>query len=742
MMKDSDVNMKDSFPLLDARKQSEYLDNINISTRAKLKMLVRAYFHQITKGCILKQCNNPYCSSNMKPQNDTEAAKLAITLAKKAFEKDPQYFFCNTLNVVLPNFSSPTDVCIQPECLTMLMEDKDTTVLVDIIKRVFSNEESLTYSFLTQEALRNEVNYSSKNSGVDIEAVDQSYKLLLKNETISSALSSSLDNLSQKLKEKAKKLNERNVRIFIIILECPLLMEPSSHEILSNLMQGILQLSTNALDSLKLKLSEVPKSYLSSFVSIFQQFITVQLYAKGYIDEKIAYATRILGILNAANEMKMNRFERVNYEEFYNDAVNNIVDIKEDYMRWARAQHIPNHGFECFNFCEYPYILDPGFKSKILQLDAELQQSKELRNAFISSLFRQPTSLFCVLKVDRHNLLQTALNEIMLKAEDLKKQLRVKFIGEEGIDEGGVRKEFFQLIVRQIFDVNYGMFEYNEETRSFWFNANSFESQDDFKLIGTVIGLAIYNSIILDTHFPNVVYKKMLGFKPNFEDFKEAFPKLGRGLQQLLDFEGDVEDVFCRTFQVETEVFGHKVTHDLKPNGGNIYVTNQNRQEYVDLLVEWTLEKSILQQFNAFMEGFRMVCSDPTILNLFRPEELDLLICGSPVLDFEALERTTRYADGYDKDDPLIKDFWDVVHHFTEEEKKKFLMFCTGSDRVPIKGLGELGFVIVRNGDDDTRLPTAHTCFNHLLLPRYSSKEYLRERLLTAINNCMGFGLQ
>ncbi|EFC46237.1 predicted protein [Naegleria gruberi] len=330
----------------------------------------------------------------------------------------------------------------------------------------------------------------------------------------------------------------------------------------------------------------------------------------------------------------------------------------------------------------------------------------------------------------------------MNRADDLKKQLRVKFIGEEGIDEGGVRKEFFQLVLKEIFDVNYGMFVYDEQQRTFWFNMNSFETEDNFKLIGIVIGLAIYNSIILDIHFPRIVYKKMLGLKPNLEDLKETFPDLGRGMQQLLEFDGDVEDVFCRTFQLETDVFGQIVTHDLKPNGGDIPVTNQNREEYVQLFIEWKLEKSIRTQFNSFIEGFKMVCSDQTILDLFRAEELELLICGSPVLDFEALERTTKYADGYDKDHPLIKDFWDIVHHFSEEDKKKFLMFCTGSDRVPIKGLGELGFVIVKNGDDDRRLPTAHTCFNHLLLPKYSTKENMKERLLSAINNCMGFGLQ
>jgi ubiquitin-protein ligase E3 A len=75
------------------------------------------------------------------------------------------------------------------------------------------------------------------------------------------------------------------------------------------------------------------------------------------------------------------------------------------------------------------------------------------------------------------------------------------------------------------------------------------------------------------------------------------------------------------------------------------------------------------------------------------------------------------------------------------EEKKKFLQFTTGSDRAPIKGLGSMEFIIMKHGNDTDRLPTSHTCFNHLLLPKYSSKEKLKKMLLTAINNAEGFGL-
>ena len=135
------------------------------------------------------------------------------------------------------------------------------------------------------------------------------------------------------------------------------------------------------------------------------------------------------------------------------------------------------------------------------------------------------------------------------------------------------------------------------------------------------------------------------------------------------------------------------------------------------------------------------VCGGAAI-ELFTAEELELLVCGNPTLDFEALEKVTHYDDGFEEDSPVIKHFWEVVHGFTEEEKRLLLKFATGSDRAPINGLSSLTFVISKNGTDAERLPTSHTCFNHLLLPEYGTKEILEEKLRTAINQAEGFGLR
>lgn len=135
------------------------------------------------------------------------------------------------------------------------------------------------------------------------------------------------------------------------------------------------------------------------------------------------------------------------------------------------------------------------------------------------------------------------------------------------------------------------------------------------------------------------------------------------------------------------------------------------------------------------------MCGGPA-LSLLRPEELELLVCGLPHLDFAALESAARYDGGYGPDSPAVLALWRVLHSLPLEQKRAFLSFTTGSDRAPVGGLGKLPLCVQRAGPDSDRLPSSHTCFNTLLLPEYASEERLRERLLLAVSNAQGFGLQ
>lgn len=172
---------------------------------------------------------------------------------------------------------------------------------------------------------------------------------------------------------------------------------------------------------------------------------------------------------------------------------------------------------------DFPWMLDPESKYLMLSIENEFEQEVASMNApngeFLLHYMQQDVDelSYCLIEVRRDNLILDTLNLISNKSINFRKQLKVKFAGEQGEDTGGLKKEFFQLIVRQIFDPQYSMFNYNSETRTYWFNADTIELKIKFELIGFILGLALYNSVILDVHFPKVLYKKLLGMSPTFD---------------------------------------------------------------------------------------------------------------------------------------------------------------------------------------------------------------------------------
>jgi len=129
------------------------------------------------------------------------------------------------------------------------------------------------------------------------------------------------------------------------------------------------------------------------------------------------------------------------------------------------------------------------------------------------------------------------------------------------------------------------------------------------------------------------------------------------------------------------------------------------------------------------------------VLLLIRAEELERLAVGSESLDFASLREAASYEDGFDADSEQVQWLWEAVDSFSPDDKKRFLQFATGTHRAPIRGLGSLNFVLSCAGADSDRLPSAHTCFNHMLVPRYATKEKLVAKLKAAIAESEGFGL-
>ncbi|KAK7482010.1 hypothetical protein BaRGS_00026702 [Batillaria attramentaria] len=464
----------------------------------------------------------------------------------------------------------------------------------------------------------------------------------------------------------------------------------------------------------------------------------------------IPSATKVMALLNAANNLSSPAL--VSHIDFYNSTLDHL-DLMAEYYAW---QNPSSHAG--FSFCQYPFILSIAAKRSILQKDSEQQMIIQARKSLVAKVQRRQLPdvgmLFLNLTVRRAYIVSDSLNEIARKQHDLKKKLKVSFAGEPGLDMGGLTKEWFLLLIRRIFHQDYGMFMYDKRAGVHWFSLTPCENYQEFNLVGVLMGLAVYNSINLDVRFPTVCYRKLLspavvpfnnpratiGFvQATLEDLKTVMPDLARGLQDLLEYDGDVEEDFGLTFQANQSAFGHVKAAPLKPGGDNLPVTNKNREEYVQLYVDWVINRAVYQQFAAFYHGFHSVCASNALIML-RPEEVEMLVCGNPTIVMSELKKVIVY-DGYAPQDPPVRYFWDVVLQLPLEMQKKLLLFTTGSDRIPIGGMTEMTFKISRINDTDL-LPMSHTCFNQLVLPPYKSRKLLRQKILTAIQNAEGFGLE
>ncbi|KAJ1728971.1 hypothetical protein LPJ61_003753 [Coemansia biformis] len=456
----------------------------------------------------------------------------------------------------------------------------------------------------------------------------------------------------------------------------------------------------------------------------------VSLHALG--SSSLGLAAQCLALMNSHN----NTHRIAPYAVFYNSSVNEHIDIKDDVPRFRIPDGV--------SFCSYPFLLSPTTKSEIIRIESVLHMRTELQDSFFRAMFSGVTCPYLVLEVRRDSLVRDTLYQLDLKlSQDLRKQLKVRFVGEEGVDEGGVQKEFFQLIVRDVFSAKYGIFRASDNSRYHWFWPQAHPSQDaleEIRLTGQLIGLAVYNAVILDIHLPPALYKKLLRVPVTRDDLREVDPELYHGLTQLLRLSATELEALERTFEVEYDSLGELCTHELIPDGAQTLVTVDNRELFIDRYVDYVFNASCERQFAEFKSGFDRICG-ASYVRFMRPQELELLVCGCSDLDFGALERSTIYDGGYTRSSAVIRHFWEVVAGFTDELKRKLLFFATSSDRVPIGGLSKLHFVIAKNGGDSDRLPTSHTCFNVLLLPEYATMEKLRERLLTAIHNSEGFGM-
>ncbi|XP_072135918.1 NEDD4-like E3 ubiquitin-protein ligase WWP2 [Mobula birostris] len=352
------------------------------------------------------------------------------------------------------------------------------------------------------------------------------------------------------------------------------------------------------------------------------------------------------------------------------------------------------------------------------------------------------------ISVSRQTLFEDSFQQIMnMKPYDLRRRLYIIMRGEEGLDYGGIAREWFFLLSHEVLNPMYCLFEYaGKNNYCLQINPASSINPDHltyFRFIGRFIAMALYHGKFIDTGFTLPFYKRMLNKNPTMKDLESIDPEFYNSLLWIK--ENNIEECGLELyFAQDMEILGKVTTHELKKDGENIMVIEENKEEYMRLLTDWRFTRGVEEQTKAFLDGFNEVVPLEW-LRYFDEKELELMLCGMQEIDLSDWQKNTIYRH-YTKNSKPIQWFWQVVKDMDNEKRIRLLQFVTGTCRLPVGGFAELigsngpqKFCIDKVGKDSW-LPRSHTCFNRLDLPPYKSYEQLKEKLLYAIEETEGFG--
>lgn len=353
--------------------------------------------------------------------------------------------------------------------------------------------------------------------------------------------------------------------------------------------------------------------------------------------------------------------------------------------------------------------------------------------------------------IRRTHIFEDGFNSLNLPDGRLKTCVKITFVNEfglheEGIDGGGVFKEFMNNLLNQALDPNYGLFVVNDGNFVYP-KPGQYSKQkqqlEQYSFLGRLIGKSIYEDTLMDVKFATFFLSKITSKRSTLNDISTVDSELYKGLMKLKNYEGDVEKDFGLNFTIDQNDFGVLRSIDLVKNGSQISVTNSNRLEYVYLVCNYHLNYKINKQCSHILKGIDEIVPLKW-LRMFNQNEIQLIMSGTDaIIDINEMINNVVYSGEYTSNHPTIVMFWEVVKEMNNERVRKLLRFITSCPNLPLSGFKyfEPKICIQNSSDDQQRLPSASTCLNLLKLPQYNDINTLREKLLYCIDSNSGFEL-
>ena len=746
------------------------------------------------------------------------------------------FIFCEGVPLQKAPLPFVTLDILRQACQRLATSAANTTEASNALKHV---REVVAAAYSSVSVLNASFRLPARQEGmcIDLPQVRQAYQVLLdtNNEQILSTLSRATLAVTNELTAVIFDDLE-NLSAFLICLENPLLLNSSSMATAcERLVNGLLSLPTSVQSTLFSWLRHYPSEFFTRIVLVLQSFLSYSLEA---LNSKFnAQICRVLKILNDVNRECL----IVPESYFVNASLPRHVDVLGERQRHLEA--IISDNSRVFNFLQFPFLFAEDQLATFLKMDFDArkaQQQYRHKVKYLHQNMQRPSGcvafqrddgnveFYVELVVRRQSLALDALS-LLLKIvqgdpDTIKLPLKIRFVDEDAIDAGGVSKEFFTLVFRDLVSRTKILAPTSGSARFLWFtNAESTpaptpapasapapapapspapvpapapapdldddhmidaESSDElieaaekaelarcmaelqaillpnpnpnqpaicsaeFSL-GLLLGIASYNSCLVDLGVPPHVYKILDESGEAalcLQDLYEIDHSLANSLQALLDWTdgASIQDVFGATFSCSVNPLFDDCRGqiDLVPGGRDVSVNKANRQNFVTLFTQHALYRCCWSSVRYYLKGLSLLFNGVTV-DMATAAEKETLLCGTQEIgDLSLLRLACIYRGGILHDEhPVVQWFWDLISELSHSEQRRFLQFVTGSDRVPAGGLSLLKVQIQHSNESDLSLPTSHSCFNLVDLPLYTSREQLKEKVLRALEYSEGFGL-
>ncbi|KAM8891599.1 LOW QUALITY PROTEIN: putative E3 ubiquitin-protein ligase HERC3 [Spinachia spinachia] len=599
------------------------------------------------------------------------------------------------------------------------------------ILRTFSSASCMNQMFLDQIKDKH-FQTSSKYCGLNMSLAQRAFKKLSRKDDVLAEVQAAVILLLPSLDEMP--VGVEGLRIFLLLNELLYWIQRhdtqgTSTTLTEAVAAAVQRLSADSLQVLGAWWSSQTSSTKVRHVAVWKKALSEILFSQPvYHGSWLKNLLLVLQNMYKANG-RVAEHQRIPEQTFCVEVSKTFLE--EDLGIWRSTSNGKVLDNQPFVLCNFPFVMD--LKSKKMAFDIYAASTMRAHQpTMMTSGPATESCFFLGLKLNRASLLEGTFKQLAAAhPKDLKKPLAVYFDEDPKLTDVNKRDLFHHLFPKMV-SPGSGMFMFNDCKTLAWFRITSKqEDKTHIFLFGVLCGLALWNNSLIHLPFPLALFKKLLGVEPTLEDLKEFMPDVGKSLQCILNYGEDEIKKLDWDFNINWE--GSEVC--LDPQNPEKLLTVLNKKEFVDAYVSHAFNASVETVFKEFKRGFFQVCDwDP--VTLFRPEELRGLLVGQDVYDWAKLKKNTVWEVCFSSSTKQM--FWEVFDELTEDQRKGFLWFLTGSRRVPIVGMDQVRMNVqvtcVQNGQHyDQHFPGALTCHSILYLPLYSCKEIMREKLTEAL---------